>query len=85
MSTIRLRERWFWVAALVVMWNLLFDWQVWRAGERFVADQLVRREQAAQYARLGDVMSPAVRQAALLSTLPVTLAAGGALLRRRRR
>ncbi|MGE0460348.1 MAG: hypothetical protein AB7Q16_03185 [Vicinamibacterales bacterium] len=61
-------RRWApWVAALVV-WNLSFDYQLRRAGDAFVAEQLHRWRQGAPVELIRDAFRPHVRRAAALST-----------------
>ena len=75
--------RWVAVAALLVIWNVLFDWQVRQAGDRFVTDQLQRHARGDPPVLIADVMTPAVRRAARIAWVGVGV--GAALMWRRLR
>jgi hypothetical protein len=73
-----------WLVAFVV-WNLTFDFQLRRAGDAFVAEQLAdwARQQPPRLIR--DAFRPRVAQAAMMSTAAAGLVAGTGLLYGRRR
>jgi hypothetical protein len=75
-----------WLAAFIV-WNLTFDYQLRRAGDAFVAEQLSAWARQQPPSLIRDAFTPRVRQAALRSTgiAAVVLAAGVAAGRRARR
>jgi hypothetical protein len=80
-------RRWApWVAAFA-LWNLSFDFQLRRAGDAFVADQLHRWRSGAPVELLHDAFRPQVRRAALASSgaATIVLAAGLYYARRRAR
>lgn len=80
-------KRWApWAAALVI-WNLSFDYQLRRAGDAFVADQLQRWQQGEPAQLIRDAFCPQVRRAAVVSSgaAIVVLAAGVYGSRRRTR
>ncbi|MCC7179680.1 MAG: hypothetical protein IT177_14975 [Acidobacteria bacterium] len=78
-------RRWApWVAALVI-WNLSFDYQLRRAGDAFVAEQLQRWRQGAPVELIRGAFRPQVRRAAALSTGIAAAALAASLYAARRR
>ncbi len=80
-------RRWAPWAAAFVIWNLSFDYQLRRAGDAFVADQLQRWQQGEPVELIRDVFRPQVRRAAVVSSgaAIAVLAAGVYGARRRTR
>jgi hypothetical protein len=68
-----------------VVWNAAFDFQVRQAGDRFVAEQLERVSRNQPVTLIAVGFQPAVRRAALSSTLAAGLALGAAALLSRAR
>ncbi len=73
-----------WLVAFVV-WNLTFDYQLRRAGDAFVTEQLATRARQQPPALIRDAFRPRVAQAAVISTVAAGLVAGAGVLYRRRR
>jgi hypothetical protein len=73
-----------WLAALVV-WNLTFDYQVRRAGEAFVTQQLTDWQQGRPPRLIRDVFRPEVARAAVVATGAAGLVASAGLVHARRR
>jgi len=75
-----------WLAAFIV-WNLTFDYQLRRAGDAFVAEQLSAWARQQPPSLIRDAFTPRVRLAALRSTAgaAVVLAVGVVATRRRAR
>jgi hypothetical protein len=73
-----------WLVAFVV-WNLTFDYQLRRAGDAFVAQQLASWARQQPPALIRDAFRPRVVRAAAISTMAAGLVAGGGVLYRRRR
>ena len=80
-------RRWAPWAAAFVIWNLSFDYQLRRAGDAFVADQLQRWQRGASVELIRDAFRPQVRRAAAVSSVAslAVLAAGLYGARRRAR
>ena len=73
-----------WLAAFVV-WNLTFDYQLRRAGDAFVAEQLAGWVRQQPPALIRDAFRPRVIRAAALSSAVAGLVAGVGVLYGRRR
>ena len=75
-----------WLVAFVV-WNLTFDYQLRRAGDAFVAEQLAGWAQQQPPRLIRDAFTPRVTQAAMMSTATAAagLVAGAGVLAVRRR
>ena len=72
-----------WLAAAVVVWNLVFDRVLIVAGREYVRTAADAAHGSGPYARIDDYMRPAVPRALVLATSAagVTLAAGLAAFR----
>jgi hypothetical protein len=73
-----------WLVAFVV-WNLTFDYQLRRAGDAFVAEQLADWTLRQPPRLIRDAFRPRVAQAAMISTMAAGLVAGAGVLYVRRR
>jgi hypothetical protein len=73
-----------WLAAFVV-WNLTFDYQLRRAGDAFVAEQLAGWARQQPPALIRDAFRPRVTRAAVISSVAAGLVAGAGVLYARKR
>jgi hypothetical protein len=73
-----------WLAALVV-WNLTFDYQLRRAGDAFVAEQLAGWARQQPPALIRDAFRPRVIRAAAISSAAAGLVAAAGVLYGRKR
>jgi hypothetical protein len=73
-----------WIAAAVVVWNLVFDRVIIVAGRSYVRAAELAAQAGGPYARIDDSMRPAVGRALVLATAAaaVVLAAGWLIVRR---
>lgn len=60
-----------WAVCVFVVWNVLFDRQVFVAAVEFTRDQVVRHQAGATLISIHEGYSPRVRQAAVQATLGV--------------
>ena len=74
-----------WLAATAVVWNVVFDRVLIRAGRDYVRTAADAADGSGPYARIDDYMRPAVPRALVLATSAagVMLAAGLVVFRRR--
>jgi hypothetical protein len=73
-----------WLVAFVV-WNLTFDYQLRRAGDAFVAEQMASWAGRRPPALIRDAFRPRVIRAAAISSGAAALVAGVGVLSARRR
>ena len=73
-----------WLVAFVV-WNLTFDYQLRRAGDAFVAEQLAGWARQQPPALIRDAFRPRVSRAAAVSSGAAGLVAGAGVLYARKR
>jgi hypothetical protein len=57
-----------WIAWAVVVWNVVFDRVLVEAGREYVGTALAAAAGAGPYARIDDVMRPAVHRAVALAS-----------------